>query len=170
MTARRTAWAVLVAALLALGWWCGVDGTSTDDADAGHREGSSQVDGQHGGPSPAEARDSSRAPAPSSVPSATARVDEHGLPWVALAALPPEAREVLADIDAGGPYDHPGKDGSTFGNYEGALPQQRRGYYREYTVETPGLGHRGARRLVTGSRGELYWTADHYATFERIRR
>lgn len=148
MTSRRSAWAVLGAALLAaLVWWFGLDGTSTLEPDV-----------RTGGTS--EVGDASTAPV----------VDEHGVVWVALASLPPEAREVLADIDSGGPYDHPGKDGSTFGNYEGVLPQQRRGYYREYTVETPGVGHRGARRIVTGAGGELYWTDDHYVTFERIRR
>ena len=148
MTSRRSAWAVLGAAVVVvLVWWFGLDGASTQAPDV-RTDGTAQVG------------DASTAPA----------VDEHGVPWVALASLPPESREVLADIDAGGPYDHPGKDGSTFGNYEGVLPQQRRGYYREYTVETPGVGHRGARRIVTGSGGELYWTADHYVTFERIRR
>ena len=148
MTSRRSAWAVLGAAVVVvLVWWFGLDGASTQDPDV-RTDGTAQVG------------DASPVPA----------VDEHGVAWVALTSLPPEAREVLADIDAGGPYDHPGKDGSTFGNYEGVLPQQRRGYYREYTVETPGVEHRGARRIVTGAGGELYWTADHYVTFERIRR
>ena len=96
--------------------------------------------------------------------------DESGIPYVHVDALPAEATEMLVLIDAGGPYEYAGKDGSTFGNFEGHLPQQRRGYYREYTVETPGLNHRGARRIVTGSGGEFYWTADHYESFERIRR
>lgn len=97
-------------------------------------------------------------------------VDDSGIPYVQLEDLPPEAAEMVALIDAGGPYEHAGKDGSTFGNYEGHLPQRQRGYYREYTVDTPGLSHRGARRIVTGDDGEFYWTADHYASFERIRR
>lgn len=91
-----------------------------------------------------------------------------GLPSVRLADLPPEAAEVVARIDAGGPYAHPDKDGSRFGNYEGLLPPRPRGHYREYTVPTPGLDHRGARRIVTGGSGEMYWTDDHYESFARI--
>ena len=94
--------------------------------------------------------------------------DEAGIPYVHVDELPAEAAEVLVLIDAGGPYEYPGKDGSTFGNHEGLLPQERRGHYREYTVDTPGLDHRGARRIVTGSGGQFYWTADHYESFERI--
>lgn len=84
-------------------------------------------------------------------------------------ALPPELEEVADDVGSGGPFDHPDKDGSTFGNYEGYLPDEARGYYREYTVETPGLDHRGARRIVTGGEGRLpevwYFTRDHYESF-----
>jgi ribonuclease T1 len=92
-----------------------------------------------------------------------------GLAWVDLAALPPEAADTVDLIDAGGPFPYDEDDG-TFGNFEGVLPDQPRGYYREYTVETPGSNDRGARRIVAGSEGELYWTADHYQSFERIRR
>jgi ribonuclease T1 len=56
----------------------------------------------------------------------------------------------------------------TFGNYEGLLPPRRRGYYREYTVPTPGARDRGARRIVAGRGGDYYWTADHYRTFKKI--
>lgn len=92
-----------------------------------------------------------------------------GLPWVDLADLPPEAADTVGLIDAGGPYPYDEDDG-TFGNFEGILPDRPRGYYREYTVETPGSNDRGARRIVAGSEGELYWTADHYQSFERIMR
>ncbi|MGO1972572.1 MAG: ribonuclease domain-containing protein [Propionibacteriaceae bacterium] len=94
---------------------------------------------------------------------------DSGLPWVAADSLPPEAIETLELIDAGGPFPYD-KDGSTFGNREGLLPDQGRGHYAEYTVPTPGEGDRGARRIVTGDGGEFYWTADHYESFERIRR
>jgi ribonuclease T1 len=94
--------------------------------------------------------------------------DADGIRYVALEDLPPEAAETVALIDAGGPFPYPGKDGSTFGNFEGLLPDRPRGYYAEYTVETPGLDHRGARRIVAGDGGELYWTEDHYESFERI--
>lgn len=71
-------------------------------------------------------------------------------------------------IDAGGPFPY-AKDGTVFANREGRLPQQPRGYYREYTVPTPGAKNRGARRIVRGRGGETYYTRDHYRTFTRIR-
>jgi ribonuclease T1 len=70
-------------------------------------------------------------------------------------------------IRAGGPFPY-SKDGSEFGNREGRLPQKGPGYYREYTVETPGSPDRGARRIVSGGSGELYYTPDHYRSFVRI--
>ncbi len=73
----------------------------------------------------------------------------------------------LALIDAGGPFAHD-QDGATFQNREGLLPDQPGGYYREYTVETPGSDDRGARRLVIGSAGETYYTRDHYNSFIEI--
>ncbi len=93
-----------------------------------------------------------------------------GLPWVLEAELPPEAQGTLVLIDQGGPFPFPDKDGSTFGNFEGLLPDHPRGYYAEYTVLTPGSADRGASRIVTGDGGEFYWTRDHYASFERIAR
>lgn len=91
---------------------------------------------------------------------------------VSLAELPPEAQATHRLILAGGPFPH-GKDGTVFGNRERALPRQPRGFYHEYTVRTPGARDRGARRIVCGGR-ELqrpeacFYTADHYATFQRI--
>jgi ribonuclease T1 len=82
-------------------------------------------------------------------------------------ALPPEARETLALIKAGGPFPY-ARDGAVFGNREGLLPRRSRGYYREYTVRTPGARDRGARRIVAGHDGELYYSDDHYRTFRRI--
>lgn len=81
--------------------------------------------------------------------------------------LPLEARQTLALIKAGGPFPY-SKDGSLFGNREGLLPKRNRGYYREYTVKTPGARDRGARRIVTGIPGEYYYTDDHYRSFQRI--
>jgi ribonuclease T1 len=86
---------------------------------------------------------------------------------VALADLPPEARTTVALIRSGGPFPYR-KDGVTFGNRERLLPPAPRGYYREYTVPTPGARDRGARRIVAGSSGELYYTDDHYRSFRRI--
>lgn len=87
---------------------------------------------------------------------------------VALAELPPEARQTLALIRAGGPFPY-ARDGAAFHNREGRLPGRERGHYREYTVPTPGARDRGARRIVAGRDGEFYYTHDHYRTFRRIR-
>ena len=83
-------------------------------------------------------------------------------------SLPPQARETLALIKAGGPFPY-ARDGTVFRNREGLLPARARGYYREYTVRTPGARDRGARRIVAGRGGEYYYTHDHYRSFRRIR-
>lgn len=94
-----------------------------------------------------------------------------GLGTVAVGDLPAEARQTLALIREGGPYPYE-KDGTVFGNYERKLPRQRRGYYTEYTVRTPQIRSRGARRIIAGGRDgrptEFYYTDDHYQTFRRI--
>jgi len=97
-----------------------------------------------------------------------------GAAAVALVALPLPARQTYDLILAGGPFPYP-KDGAVFGNREGLLPQQARGYYREYTVRTAGSGDRGAHRIVCGGERpavpeSCYYTADHYASFRRIAR
>jgi ribonuclease T1 len=94
---------------------------------------------------------------------------------VRLDDLPVEARQTLARIKRGGPYEYR-KDGSVFGNREKRLPAQPRGYYTEYTVRTPYSRDRGARRIVAGrgaerdpaTSGEYYYTDDHYNSFRRI--
>jgi ribonuclease T1 len=90
-----------------------------------------------------------------------------GIGEIPVAALPPEGRETIALIRKGGPFLY-AKDGATFGNREALLPKKARGYYREYTVKTPGSRDRGARRIVAGSAGELYYTEDHYRSFRRV--
>jgi ribonuclease T1 len=87
---------------------------------------------------------------------------------IAVGQLPPEAAATIALIRKGGPFPF-AKDAAVFGNREGLLPKQRRGYYREYTVKTPGSRTRGARRIIKGAGGELFYTEDHYNTFRRIR-
>jgi len=87
---------------------------------------------------------------------------------IAAAELPPEARNTLQLIKNNGPFPYP-RDGVAFGNYEHILPQQPRGYYREYTVKTPGAHNRGARRIVCGALPECYYSDDHYRSFKRIR-
>lgn len=94
-----------------------------------------------------------------------------------LAELPPEAAQTLERIRRGGPFPYPDKDGSIFGNFEKQLPLKARGYYREFTVPTPGSRDRGARRIVAGTgksgnaadSGEYYYSPDHYRSFVRIR-
>jgi ribonuclease T1 len=86
---------------------------------------------------------------------------------VRFADLPAQARETVALIRAGGPLPY-ARDGSVFSNREGQLPKRRRGYYHEYTVKTPGASDRGARRIVVGEGGELYYTDDHYRSFRRV--
>ena len=86
---------------------------------------------------------------------------------VRLEELPREARETLALVQAGGPFPF-ARDGAVFANRERQLPAQRRGYYREYTVKTPGIRGRGPRRIVAGRDREYYYTDDHYRTFRRI--
>ena len=87
---------------------------------------------------------------------------------IARAQLPFEARQTLELIERGGPYPYP-RDGVVFNNFERLLPLRARGYYREYTVPTPGARGRGARRIVAGAHGERYYTDDHYRSFQRIR-
>lgn len=91
---------------------------------------------------------------------------------VALTQLPVEAQSVYRQVVAGGPHAYP-KDGIVFANRERRLPVEARGVYREYTVATPGLSHRGARRIVCGGHAiaapqACYYTADHYNSFRRI--
>lgn len=97
-------------------------------------------------------------------------------PDVELSGLPPEAAQTLVLIRQGGPFPYR-RDGIVFQNRERLLPEQHRGYYREYTVPTPGLNHRGARRIVAGegttgdvrTSGEYWYTGDHYRSFRRIK-
>ena len=91
---------------------------------------------------------------------------------VPVAELPVQGQQTYRLIFEGGPFPHD-KDGSVFGNRERLLPAKRRGYYREYTVETPGARDRGARRIVCGGERRTvptacYYTSDHYSSFKRI--
>jgi ribonuclease T1 len=96
---------------------------------------------------------------------------ERNAATVSVAELPRQGRETYELIRLGGPFPHD-KDGAVFGNRERSLPANRRGYYREYTVATPGSRDRGARRIVCGGPTRAphacYYTADHYASFRMI--
>jgi ribonuclease T1 len=107
-----------------------------------------------------------------SVAAVHAREPAPELPVVALAALPAEAQSVDRAIRRGGPFAS-AKDGIVFGNREHLLPAQRRGFYREYTVPTPGASDRGGRRIVCGGEQPTaplacYYTSNHYSSFHRI--
>ena len=138
---RRLGWAGLALAVLALWLWQ-----------------------QHAALPPAAPGSTPVAHTPAASAPAVARAPER---WPAF--LPPEARATLRRIDAGGPFAHR-QDGAVFGNRERLLPPQPRGYYHEYTVETPGAGDRGPRRIVTGGTPprEYFYSADHYRSFRRF--
>lgn len=85
-----------------------------------------------------------------------------------LSSLPKQVAQTLALIEHDGPFPYPRNDGVVFHNNEHELPSEPDGYYREYTVPTPGSGDRGARRIITGKNGEIYYTANHYTSFVRV--
>jgi ribonuclease T1 len=103
---------------------------------------------------------------------AFARTAPDALPEIAAADLPREGREVLVLIRRGGPFAYD-RDGVVFGNREHLLPDERKGYYHEYTVRTPGATTRGARRIICGGPPTTpvacFYTSDHYRSFKRIR-
>jgi ribonuclease T1 len=146
--------AILVAALLVLAWLFAQEGLRSGDDTSTVRPAPTATSLAPGS--------ATTSPLPSTDPVS-------GLAWVDVAVLPPEARETLELIRAGGPYPYPRNDNQVFLNREGLLPRESRGYYREFTVESPGSDDRGARRIVTGGQGERYWTDDHYRSFARIR-
>lgn len=90
-----------------------------------------------------------------------------GISQVGISQLPPEVQTTVNLIAKGGPFTY-SKDATEFKNREGLLPIQSSGYYREYTVDTPGVADRGSRRLITGNNAELYYTPDHYNSFQEI--
>ncbi|WP_290276403.1 guanyl-specific ribonuclease [Corynebacterium faecale] len=112
-------------------------------------------------------------PAPEPTTASPGQNTISGLPTCTTLELPNQADLVIGDILAGGPFDYPDNDGVRFGNYEGILPDESNNYYREYTVETPGLNHRGPLRIVTGGTQATdpevwYFTEDHYESFCEI--
>ncbi|MBT2584700.1 ribonuclease domain-containing protein [Arthrobacter sp. ISL-95] len=89
------------------------------------------------------------------------------LPTINASQLPKEARQTLVLIAKGGPYPYD-RDGVNFGNFEGLLPKKSGGFYKEYTVPTPGESDRGARRIIVGKDSAKYYTPDHYDSFKFI--
>ena len=107
-----------------------------------------------------------------STPQDTELSSPTGLAVAPLSTLPRQAQDVYGRILQGGPFRHD-KDGTVFGNRERILPRQPRGYYREYTVPTPGARNRGARRIVCGGQEvrrpeTCFYTEDHYQSFLTI--
>jgi ribonuclease T1 len=107
--------------------------------------------------------------ATSTIAATTTATPRSDLPAIAVVDLPEPAGATLALIDRGGPFPYR-QDGTVFGNLEGLLPPRDRGYYREYTIPTPGSDDRGARRFVVGAGGDVYYTDDHYASFHQVLR
>ncbi|QSX79122.1 ribonuclease domain-containing protein [Agrilutibacter solisilvae] len=144
---RRHLWVIAGFVLLGLWLWSG----SSPRLPAPGAPAATQS--QAGGPAVADARAEAALPSRARYP----------------AFLPPQAHRVLDQIAQGGPFEYR-QDGGVFQNRERQLPQQPRGYYREYTVAAPGSDDRGARRIVTGGQPPMeYWyTDDHYRSFRRF--
>ena len=172
---RRIAVLAAAAAILLLSVvGCGMTGSTeaASQASVGQAAiGSASTSAESAGSDLEKRKTPTPTPRPRQTPKATptragpTRVD--GLPVIYVDQLPREGQDTLRLIERGGPFPFD-KDGVTFQNREGILPSRPRGYYHEYTVITPGENDRGARRIVTGSRGELYYTDDHYDSFKRI--
>lgn len=149
---RRTGWILVVLAALALWAW--------------QRQGLPAFAGGAQSPAPQSHADTGRDNAGIDRPGRTPR-DGDASRWPAF--LPREARDTLALIESGGPFPYR-QDGATFQNREHRLPRRGSGYYREYTVETPGSPDRGARRIIAGGEppDEFFYTDDHYGSFRRF--
>jgi ribonuclease T1 len=120
-----------------------------------------------GGPASSSSAPSSAASSAPAGSAAAGVANPSQLPGTRASELPAEARQTLALIAKGGPYPY-ARDDVNFGNFEGMLPRKPSGYYREYTVRTPGEADRGARRIIAGRTGEKYYTPDHYNSFTFI--
>lgn len=118
-------------------------------------------------PRPAAKATATPRPAATATPAAASAPRIDGFDAVTPDQLPAEARATLALIAQGGPFPYR-QDGAVFQNRERRLPRKPAGYYHEYTVVTPGSPDRGARRIIAGARGELFYTADHYDTFVQV--
>jgi ribonuclease T1 len=162
---RRYRWLVLLAAAVVMLVWMLIP----VDRDGAGPSGGTTTPSTDSSSSPTHQLTETNTPTTSPSTPPPTEDPESGLPIVRLADLPPEAARTLELIDAGGPFPED-RDGVTFENREDLLPDHPLGYYREYTVPTPGTDERGARRIVAGDGGELYYTRDHYSSFSRIAR
>lgn len=169
-TPNKKSWPAILGGLVlvAAAGYFGIDLAST--ADSGPESGEDSNVGSDVG---SDADSEGGAGAEADAVNAAGPEGDSGLPTCQLDTLPDQADIVVDTIHDGGPYDYPDNDNQRFGNYEGVLPAESSDYYREYTVETPGLDHRGARRIVTGGGTETdpevwYYTSDHYESFCEI--
>jgi ribonuclease T1 len=137
----------LAAALIGLIAVSGCAGTATETGPAAAGQGAVAADSQYADLAPAE--------------------PTTDLKTMTVEQLPPEGIDTLELIASDGPFPY-SKDGSTFSNREGILPQQPKGFYSEYTVITPGSDDRGARRIVGGDDGSRFYTSDHYSSFREV--
>lgn len=147
----------------------GTTGSATTDPGATEPDGTPSPQDTTG-PGNDEATDPPTAPGPTDGEGAEPELGGPGIPACDLLDLPATTLDTIEDIEAGGPYEFPRNDGVTFQNREGILPDESHDYYREFTVVTPNLDHRGARRIVTGGGAETdpdhwYFTGDHYESF-----
>ena len=162
---RLTALLALMLGLAVLAFvLAGVPGAGTTPSDAG-TPGAGPAASGTARPSTVQPRTAEPGASAPAAPPAPA--NPSGLPEVKASELPAEARQTLALIARGGPYPY-SRDDVTFGNFERILPRKPSGYYREYTVRTPGESDRGARRIVAGQAGGKYYTPDHYNSFKFI--
>lgn len=141
------------AALLVLAAWLGVDLTQNNDTATTSTSAEHPTSASKAAPQQAQRTG-----------------QQSNLPECPTNSLPDQANDVIDDILSGGPFEHPGIDGKHFGNYERILPKEKSSFYREYTVDTPGVNHRGERRIVVGGGTKQdpdtwYYTEDHYESF-----
>ena len=163
-TKKKSVPAVILGVLVAaVAGYFGVDAVTGDNGDTTASSTTTTT-------SPAASGSSATTTSSAAAAAAAAASSVGGEDDCAVDTLPEQADDVIDAILDGGPFDNPDDDGKHFGNYEGVLPSENSSYYREYTVETPGLSHRGARRIVVGGGSDTdpdvwYYTDDHYETF-----
>ena len=166
---RAAALLFLLLLMLMLGTCTGRGAVAPVDSGAGAMPTSTRTPAREAAVTPTPKREASITPArtPSRKATATPAIAQSGLPTISYERLPAQARETIDLIQRGGPFPYR-QDGAVFQNRERLLPGKPNGYYHEYTVETPGSPDRGARRIIAGGEGELYYTDDHYASFKQV--
>lgn len=168
LLAKHPIWAAVILVVVAVGAWFFLREDAADSRTATTTSTTSVSEVATPPPETSPPVPSSASSPTGTEPTELATDPVSGLPFIAESVLPEKAKEILEVIYAGGPYEF-SQDDTVFGNYEGLLPQQPHGYYREYTVQMPWDSTRGAHRFVTGADGEIYWTDDHYESFNVVK-